>query len=52
MKLGLSGPMKERRADIVKARDENKGVVHRDKEPNELLGNWGGIVACELSKVA
>ena len=48
MNLGLSGPMKGRRADAEKARDESAGVEHRDMELKEFLGNWGGIVACEL----
>ena len=38
MNLGFSGPMKGRRADTEKARDENEGVVHLDMEPNEFLG--------------
>jgi hypothetical protein len=39
MNFGLSGPMKERRADMAKVRDVNEAVEHRDNELNEFLGN-------------
>lgn len=47
MNFGFSGPMNGRRADTVKARDENEGNEHLDMELNEFLGNRGGIVASE-----
>jgi hypothetical protein len=39
MNFGFSGPMKERRVDAVKLRDENEVIEHREKEPSEFLGN-------------
>ena len=39
MNFGLSGPMKERRADTVKARDVNEAVEHRGNELNEFFGS-------------
>jgi hypothetical protein len=48
MNFGFSGPMRERRVEVVKVRDEYEGVEKRVREPNELLGNCGGIAACDL----